>query len=90
MGTVLPDWGLPELLQAVVVTPVNLQWRKGKIRQDVMWVRLVCYARHELDFLWESMRKFSIIASTRCTICFQFITNNSLYMFRALTCSKHA
>jgi hypothetical protein len=29
----------------------------------------------------------SIIRPTRCTICFQFITINSLYMFRALICS---
>jgi hypothetical protein len=30
----------------------------------------------------------SVIGSTRCTICFQFITINSLYIFRALICSS--
>jgi hypothetical protein len=30
----------------------------------------------------------SIIGPTRCTICFHFITINSLYMFRALICSS--
>jgi hypothetical protein len=31
---------------------------------------------------------FSIIRPTRCTNCFQFITINSLYMFRARICSS--
>jgi hypothetical protein len=30
----------------------------------------------------------SITGPTRCTICFQFITINSLYMFWALICSS--
>jgi hypothetical protein len=30
----------------------------------------------------------SVTGPTGCTICFQFITINSLYMFRALVCSS--
>jgi hypothetical protein len=39
-------------------------------------------------FREHSNKYFNIIVPTRCTICFQFITINSLYIFRELTCSS--
>jgi hypothetical protein len=36
----------------------------------------------------KSFSSISITGPTRCTICFQFITINSFYMFRALICSS--
>jgi hypothetical protein len=34
------------------------------------------------------LKYISILGPTRCTICFQFIMINSLYMFQAIICSS--
>jgi hypothetical protein len=36
----------------------------------------------------KNWRCFSIIGPTRCTVCFQFIVINSLYILQALICSS--
>jgi hypothetical protein len=48
-----------------------------------------CYCCAVMWFIYKFLDiDFSTTGPTRCTVCFQFILINSLYMFRALICSS--
>jgi hypothetical protein len=51
-------------------------------------LKFLCWSWKTRAFTIIMYDSFSIIGPTRCTICFQFITINSLHMFQALMCSS--
>jgi hypothetical protein len=90
--------------QTCVSTYLNLRrsciWEFNKeffpLRNIPHWAVASCLSRLQNHTQTHNTRKIlltvhrniSIIVPARCTICFQFITTNDLYMFTALICSS--
>jgi hypothetical protein len=83
----------PELLQLCIM------WKTKALVSDLKWwllviiVNSICPNECCCSACWSatvSLKFFSIIGPTRCTICFQCIIINSLYMFRALVHHQEA
>jgi hypothetical protein len=89
---VIPKWNESATFNDSLTSDLIFMTRRKLLIEQLVWMGKQYWHRVtvNLQFAVLGMMKCNInrTGPTGCSVCFQFITINSLYMFRALICSS--